>query len=455
MNKNSEEQKVVLKVIILFLILEISGVMIVESLLSFIDFPEYKEYSLELIFHAIYILTAALVLYLITKKNLSELKKQNEQLLLKNNLFFKTFKKAPIPIAILELGTYKFIYVNKALCDLLEYDEQDFIGKTSKEMNLYLKSEQRDEIINNFEKRPFLISYELDFLTKTGKTINLSLSSDFIEIKNVKYAITTAKDISSYREYEKTLADSETKFHNIFSNINIGFVLSDCEGLLIDVNESFCELIGFKSNQLIGKNYCNYLHPYDVDESRRNFNLLADGTKNSFQMEKRYVDINGNSIWCRVNTSLLYDSVKPKGEISYISLVENISEQKKIEIILNSIIEAAPYPIITLDKKGFITKWNKASENVFGYKSEEVLGKFNPIYPNTGGQDYIQLTKRILQGDSFENLEVIRMKKNGEFLKVILSAIPLRDSTGEIFGAMGIYLDAMETKTQFRFRICL
>lgn len=49
---------------------------------------------------------------------------------------------------------------------------------------------------------------------------------------------------------------------------------------------------------------------------------------------------------------------------------------------LNSIIEVSPIAFLDLDTEGKVLSiWNKAAEEIFGWKKDEVIGKKLPIIP--------------------------------------------------------------------------
>lgn len=119
---------------------------------------------------------------------------------------------------------------------------------------------------------------------------------------------------------------------------------------------------------------------------------------------------------------------------------------KEYSLRLSSILDASPAAIITQDLDGTITSWNKAAEEIFGYKKEEVLNRNLPfLYEReSGGSPCLFL--QILQGESIEEMELKRRRKDGSLIVINLSAIPLYNGKGETVGVLSLILDITKEK---------
>jgi len=57
---------------------------------------------------------------------------------------------------------------------------------------------------------------------------------------------------------EKALEDSEKKYRNIFENSPQGFILLDTDGRIIDLNKKICDWLGYKPEEILGKDHMLY-----------------------------------------------------------------------------------------------------------------------------------------------------------------------------------------------------
>ncbi|MEW6109677.1 MAG: PAS domain S-box protein [Nitrospirota bacterium] len=139
--------------------------------------------------------------------------------------------------------------------------------------------------------------------------------------------------------------------------------------------------------------------------------------------------------------------------IAGIEVVRDITDRKKIEEALryannsfNAILQASPAAIMTLTPDGIVTMWNAAAEQIFGWKEEEVIGKFNPIVPEDKLEEFRHLLKKAIEGESLAGLEVRRKKKDGQHIDVSIYTSPLYDSEGKISGVLAVIIDITERK---------
>lgn len=92
-----------------------------------------------------------------------------------------------------------------------------------------------------------------------------------------------------------------------------------------------------------------------------------------------------------------------------------ITEQVVLNVLRNSTAVA-----IALDLEGNVFFWNRSAELLFGYKEEEVIGKFLPIIKNKNGFEFetiIEATK------NYESLNFRSQKedKNGNELDLVIN----------------------------------
>jgi PAS domain S-box-containing protein len=114
---------------------------------------------------------------------------------------------------------------------------------------------------------------------------------------------------------------------------------------------------------------------------------------------------------------------------------------------LAAIVQSSDDAIISKDLNGIITSWNKGAERLFGYTSEEVVGRPITILipPDRQGEEPIILD-RIRRGQRVDNYETVRQRKHGELIEISLTISPVRNSQGKIIGASKIGRDITERK---------
>ena len=102
----------------------------------------------------------------------------------------------------------------------------------------------------------------------------------------------------------------------------------------------------------------------------------------------------------------------------------------------------------TLD--GIVTSWNPAAERIYGYSSQEILGKsIALIIPEDRAGEMTDILAGIRQGQPTERFETVRVRKDGTTFPVALTVSPIHDAGGAIVGASTIACDVTRQMEAF------
>mgnify|MGYP000221122399 CR=1 FL=1 len=116
---------------------------------------------------------------------------------------------------------------------------------------------------------------------------------------------------------------------------------------------------------------------------------------------------------------------------------------------MQKFVETSPVGVVATDPEGTVTLWNDAMAEIFGWSAEEVLGEPYPAVPaDREGTDEIR--QRVLDGESFRQVERERVRRDGEHIDISLSTTPVRDGDGEITEVVGYIEDITERKERER-----
>jgi PAS domain S-box-containing protein len=115
--------------------------------------------------------------------------------------------------------------------------------------------------------------------------------------------------------------------------------------------------------------------------------------------------------------------------------------------LLAAIIESSDDAIISKSLSGIITSWNKSAEKLFGYASEEAVGKsITLIIPSDRQDEETAILKRLRKGEKIEHFETIRRRKDGTTVDISLTISPVRNARGVIVGASKVARDITHRK---------
>ncbi|MGC2076260.1 MAG: PAS domain S-box protein [Xanthobacteraceae bacterium] len=114
---------------------------------------------------------------------------------------------------------------------------------------------------------------------------------------------------------------------------------------------------------------------------------------------------------------------------------------------LASIVESSNDAIITMNLDGVISSWNQSAERLFGYTTEEVVGKPITIYiPPERHNEEPTILARLRRGERIDHYETVRQRKDGSAIDISLTVSPIKNVEGRIIGASKIARDITERK---------
>ena len=122
-------------------------------------------------------------------------------------------------------------------------------------------------------------------------------------------------------------------YQNLFVGSSVGITVNDGNGVRIDVNPKFCEMLGCRREELIGSRALDVVHPDDREVGRKVGKSWRSGTQKAGEnFELRFIHKNGDVVWALSN--ICWSESKDAEDGFAIVQFIDISERKKIEIEL-------------------------------------------------------------------------------------------------------------------------
>lgn len=238
------------------------------------------------------------------------------------------------------------------------------------------------------------------------------------------------------------IQDQQQNLFNPLYNSPLPAVLLESDGSLVNQNRVFSEHFSFSQNRVASyKNkmlYSEFALPHDL------FELEANQTNMDIELEAHY---QGKSRqWFRLfGSSFCGEDGRRLVLIQFLDITEHKEAQeslKKYESFYNNSNEG----IVMFDLDGRVVQANLAFEHIFGYKSEELVGKRLPVTPEISLHEGEYLLRETLKGNYIKGFETIKQKKDGTLITARITMSPIRDDQGAVQALAGIVRDITQEK---------
>jgi len=242
------------------------------------------------------------------------------------------------------------------------------------------------------------------------------------------------------------LQENESKFSNAFKSNPSGIAITDIEtGRFIEVNDSYCRIIGYSPQELIGRTSLELGIWENSEERSRKFRPLSTGgTLRDMEMIATARDGSRREI------SVNADPIELGGRKCVISSVVDITERNELQrrqAELAAIVESSEDAIIGKSLEGVITTWNRGAEKVFGYTAAEIIGQpLLILFPPERRDEEAEILARIGRGETVQHFETVRICKDGRRINISATISPLKDGRGTVIGASKIARDITAQK---------
>ncbi len=386
-------------------------------------------------------------------RDISERKKREEMLRASEQDFTNLFEHVACGVFI-SSKEGKFLNANRALLDMLEYENKGELLNIDLTHELYRKPEDRRKFQEMIEREGRVIDYQVDWNRKDGSPITVQLTSHvrYDPNGNVLGYEGIIVDQSQRIQMEKRLRVSEEDFARLFEHMPTGVFISSKEGKFLNANQALLDMLGYDSkDEFLEIDIANDLYVRPEDRKILQQMMERDGRVIDHEVEFKRKD--GSTLPVMFTGHARYDQY---GKIvGYEGLNLDITRRKLMERqikeahdFINKIIQSSPNAITATDMKGNILIWNRAAEEAIGYKAADVIGKMNiqKIYPDEMARKVMQMLRKPEHGGvgRLNAYPMVYVRQDGTVIEGNLSAAIIYDASGKEIATVGSFVDLKE-----------
>ena len=228
--------------------------------------------------------------------------------------------------------------------------------------------------------------------------------------------------------------DGEKRIGEILDSIGDNFIALDHNWRFAYINRAATAVLGKRREELLGKNIFEeypglsgsrvgaIYHQVYENEAPANFEHFHRAT----------------STWFEAN---VYPSKGGGISIYFVDITQRKRDEAEVAR-LATLVESSDDAIMSVAPDGVIQSWNEGAVRLYGYTSEEAIGKsVYMLLPPNHLREEDHLLERMRLGERVEHFESVRVRKDGRQIHVSLSISPIRNAKGLIIGVSGIARD--------------
>lgn len=301
------------------------------------------------------------------------------------------------------------------------------------------------------------IKVEIVNYTKQGRPywLALDISPVYDEQHQLTRFIAIESDITHQKEMERMLRAALKESRDIMNALDQSAIISiaDPEGRILEVNERFCAITGYRPDELIGKDHRIFksgVHPPEFFAEL--WRTITSGQIWRNEICNRAKD--GRLFW--VDTTIVPFIGEDGQPERYLSVRFDITARKKSEEELRasetryrSVITAMSEGIVVMNKAGVIETCNASAERILGLTYDQLVGRtsFDPRwqaihedgspFPGEEHPIMVALTTGRPQSDVIMGVR----KPNGDLTWISINSQPLCDDHGHVYAAVASFHD--------------
>ncbi len=364
----------------------------------------------------------------------------------------RALMNAPTDSAVLIEPNGTIVAINKIAAQRLNGSIEELIGK-----NLYKVFPS--EVANtrrDFIKRVISTGQSHRFEDSRAERRYLT---NLYPVKNddgtVEKIAIFARDVTEQKQAESALINSEQRFRDVSVAVGEFIWETDAKGVFRYMTEDVQLVLGYTAEEILGTSPFDYLPEEDEDDFARWQEDIYRHQTPFTNIELRNVTKDGRVIWLQINGVPYYN--EHDVFMGFRGAAMNISDRKATEEAikaserkLRALAESAYDAIIMVDTNGYVSFWNDAAENLFGYLEGEALGR--PVHDLIATEDDKEKAERGLFQFALTGAgqvvgavqEAMARRKNGTLVSVERSISGFR--LGDSWYAVATIRDITERK---------
>ena len=262
------------------------------------------------------------------------------------------------------------------------------------------------------------------------------------------------------RGTQSQLARARDRYAWLYNQAPVGYLTLDANGIIHQANQTFADMVGRESAELVGRTMAGFMAGPDRDVFLARFKAFFNNP------ESKSIDVVLHGNGARSFTARLTGRKETDGPLSprqeagkamLLVIVNDISAQKAMEDALRQeqdasrqYLDVVGASVVAIRSDRTVSLINQAGCRLLGYGQEEIVGSnwFERFLPERARAEVEAIFARLMAGriEPVEYTENVVLTRSGEERIVAWHNTVLRDAAGNIAGTLSSGEDITERK---------
>ena len=342
-----------------------------------------------------------------------------------------------------------FVDVSESKFDSLLIHPKDFLGKRIEDVlppEIAVPGAKAIRAAVETGKQQYL-EYELDVDGRAGE-----FEARFIPVDSDR-VLAMVRNVSDERKSERARLEAEARFRSLVEHSFIGIYMIQ-DGNFIYANPQLGRIMGFSTDEIIGKKIEDFCHPDDRAIVRENLRRRLDGEVDHVRYSLRVPSATGGFVTVEVYGS----TTTIEGQTAIIGTMHDITEREKqrkeiadLKAFYEETLNRLPIEIAVLDSKARYVYVNPLTARS-PEKRQALLGSTLEEYCRANDlKDELfarrqRWVEQVVETGEGSSLEEVVHSSNGPDRHILRVAAPVHDEEGKVKYVVGYALDVSDRK---------
>ncbi len=299
-------------------------------------------------------------------RDITERKRAEQALCESEERFRAMFESARDGILAADVTTRKFLFGNKAICQMLGYTPEELMALAVSDIHPQRELPAVIEAFASLMRGESELAHDLPVLRKDGSVFDADINSFLLNLGGKRVMVGAFRNITDRKRAEEAMRKSEAMLSCVLNSIPLSIFWKNHEGVYLGCNEEFARGARLHPEDVVGK--MDFDLPWSREDSEAyradDREVMTSGRAKTHIIEWQH-RADGTRIWLDTTKIPLLDA---KGKVyGVLGIYDDITERKQAEETLreserfaHSTMDALSSHLAILDETGTIVAVNRA-----------------------------------------------------------------------------------------------